>query len=225
MGTKQLVVHEAFDTTTCRSGSKMSSLTPMTKVASAPSAGAETMTRCAPPSRWPAAASRDVNRPVDSMTTSTPSSSHGSALGSRSASTRIRASRPGGRSPSTSHLAVEGAVGGVVAQEMGVGGGVGEVVERHHLEVGPLSARRPQEVPPDPPEPVDPDPNRHVRLSPCTTPPWRPIRPDRPGRPPVCPGHGPDRWPWPSSASTTGTDSFPSAMDAVSATTTSMPTP
>jgi hypothetical protein len=35
IGTKQLVVHEALDTTLCFAGSKVSSLTPTTKVASA----------------------------------------------------------------------------------------------------------------------------------------------------------------------------------------------
>ena len=85
MGTKQLVVHEALETTRCFAGSKVSSLTPITKVASAPLLGAETMTRGAPASRWAAAFSRAVKKPVDSMTTSTPRSAHGSALGSRSA--------------------------------------------------------------------------------------------------------------------------------------------
>ena len=45
MGTKQLVVHEALETTTSRAGSNSSSLTPMTKVASASADGAEMMTR------------------------------------------------------------------------------------------------------------------------------------------------------------------------------------
>ena len=48
IGTKQLVVHEALDTTLWASGSKVSSLTPTTKVASAPDDGAETMTNGAP---------------------------------------------------------------------------------------------------------------------------------------------------------------------------------
>ncbi len=55
MGTKQLVVHDALDTTTWRAGSNSSSLTPMTKVASASFEGAEMTTRWAPPSRWVAA--------------------------------------------------------------------------------------------------------------------------------------------------------------------------
>ena len=98
MGTKQLVVHDALETTTSRPGSKASSLTPMTKVASTSFDGAEMTTRAAPPSRWAAADSRDVNRPVDSTTTSTPSSSQGSALGSRSARTAIGPGPPRWRS-------------------------------------------------------------------------------------------------------------------------------
>src|SRR6266545_1807973 len=52
-------------------------------------AGAEMITFLAPPLRWSAAWSRSVNRPVDSSTTSTPRSFHGSLAGSFSARTRI----------------------------------------------------------------------------------------------------------------------------------------
>ena len=51
IGTRQLVVHEALDTMRWRSGSKRWSLTPITKVASAPLLGAETTTRSAPASK------------------------------------------------------------------------------------------------------------------------------------------------------------------------------
>ena len=43
------------------------------------------ITRGAPASRWAAALSRSVKKPVDSTTTSTPSSPQGSSFGSRSA--------------------------------------------------------------------------------------------------------------------------------------------
>src|SRR5665213_3347121 len=89
MGTKQLVVHDALDTTKSLAGSNRSSLTPTTNVASTPVPGAEMMTRLAPASRWAPAVSLDVNRPVDSMTTSIPRSDHGSAFGSRSANTAM----------------------------------------------------------------------------------------------------------------------------------------
>ena len=74
-------MQEALDTTLCVAGSKVSSLTPTTKVASAPVAGAEMMTNGAPASRWAAALSRSVKKPVDSTTTSTPRSPHGQVLG------------------------------------------------------------------------------------------------------------------------------------------------
>src|SRR6476469_9188833 len=85
IGTKQFVVHDALETTLWVAGSKVSSFTPTTKVASAPSDGADTMTRGAPPARWAEAFSLEVNTPVDSTTTSTPRSPHGSDAGSRSA--------------------------------------------------------------------------------------------------------------------------------------------
>ena len=87
IGTKQFVVQEALETMWCWAGSKVSSLTPMTKVASTLVAGAEMITRGAPASMWAAALAPSVNRPVDSITTSTPRSAHGSAFGSRSENT------------------------------------------------------------------------------------------------------------------------------------------
>ena len=50
MGTKQLVVHDALDTTVWALASNVPSFTPTTKVASTPVAGAEMMTRGAPAS-------------------------------------------------------------------------------------------------------------------------------------------------------------------------------
>ena len=157
MGTKQLVVHEALETTTWRAGSNVSSLTPTTNVASASVAGAEMITRLAPPSRWAAAASRAVNSPVDSTTTSTPSSPHGSALGSRSARTSIgpESTHDGGQ-PSHRHLGAEAAVGRVVAQEVGDGGGRGQVVDRHHLHVGTLARAARRKLRPMRPKPLIP---------------------------------------------------------------------
>ena len=87
IGTKQFVVHEALDTTLWVAGSNVSSLTPTTKVASAPFDGAETITNGAPASRCMAALSRSVKKPVDSITTSTPRSPQGSCFGSRTCST------------------------------------------------------------------------------------------------------------------------------------------
>src|SRR6516162_9108606 len=64
-------------------------LTPNTTVRSAPSAGAETMTRLAPASRCFAAAARLVKIPVHSSVTSTPRLRQRSCAGSRSAVTAI----------------------------------------------------------------------------------------------------------------------------------------
>src|SRR5579872_3949373 len=72
---------------TWRAGSNSPSFTPTTNVASASFEGAEMMTRLAPASTCDMAASLVVKRPVDSTTTSTPSSPHGSAFGSRSVRT------------------------------------------------------------------------------------------------------------------------------------------
>ncbi len=97
IGTKQFVVQEAFDTTLCAAGSKVSSFTPTTNVASAPADGADTMTNGAPASMCIAACSRLEKMPVDSITMSTPRSAQGRALGSRSA--RIWSSSPSTRMP------------------------------------------------------------------------------------------------------------------------------
>src|SRR3954469_17478225 len=87
-GARQLVVHDALEMTWWLSGSYASSkLTPSATVTSGSVAGAEMITFSAPASRCLAASSRLVNRPVDSITTCTPRSPHGSAPGSRSEST------------------------------------------------------------------------------------------------------------------------------------------
>ncbi len=69
---------------------------------SGPLAGAEMMTLLAPASRCAAALARSVKRPVDSMTTSAPSSRHGSLAGSVSAVTRTRLPSMTSASSSTS---------------------------------------------------------------------------------------------------------------------------
>ena len=88
IGATQFVVHDAFEMMWCCSESYWSSLTPRTSVMSGSVAGAEMTTFSAPAARCWDAPSRSVKRPVDSMTTSTPMSFHGSAEGSRSESTR-----------------------------------------------------------------------------------------------------------------------------------------
>src|SRR5580658_7084661 len=85
IGATQFVVHEALDKMSCEAGSYASSLTPITIVMSSSLAGAEMMTFFAPASRCARAAGPVVNRPVDSITTSTPRSAQGRRPGSRSA--------------------------------------------------------------------------------------------------------------------------------------------
>src|SRR5215831_850158 len=82
-GARQFVVHDAFEMIWCLAGSYLSSLTPRTTLKSWPLAGAVMMTFLAPAAMCLAAPSRFVNRPVDSNTTSTPRSFHGSCDGSR----------------------------------------------------------------------------------------------------------------------------------------------
>ena len=74
-------MHDALETTKSRAGSKVSSLTPTTNVASASLAGAEMITRRAPAAMWAAALARLVRRPVLSITTSMPSSRQGNSAG------------------------------------------------------------------------------------------------------------------------------------------------
>ena len=88
-GPRQLVVHDALEMMFWLP-SYLSSLTPMTMVMSSPVAGAEMTTFFAPASRCPFAFSALVKMPVDSTTTSTPRSPHGSAAGpSRTSSALI----------------------------------------------------------------------------------------------------------------------------------------
>src|SRR3989441_13335091 len=86
-GTRQFVVHEAFEMTWCFAGSYFWWFTPITIVMSSPLAGAEITTFFAPAARCLSASGRSVNRPVLSSTRSTPSAFHGSFSGSLIADT------------------------------------------------------------------------------------------------------------------------------------------
>ena len=86
-GARQFVVQLALLMIWCWSGSYLPSLTPSTIVMSSPFAGALMMTFLAPASMWARALSASVNRPVDSITMSTPRSPHGSWAGSLTWST------------------------------------------------------------------------------------------------------------------------------------------
>src|SRR5204862_459768 len=86
-GTRQFVVHEAFERTWCFAGSYVWWFTPITIVMSSPLAGAEMTTFFAPAARCLSASGRSVNRPVLSSTRSTPNAFHGSFSGSLIADT------------------------------------------------------------------------------------------------------------------------------------------
>src|SRR5256884_6243656 len=86
-GTRQFVVHEAFESTWCFAGSYFWWFAPITIVMSSPLAGAEITTFLAPAARCLSASGRLVNRPVLSSTSSTPSAFHGSFSGSLIADT------------------------------------------------------------------------------------------------------------------------------------------
>src|SRR5690348_15092752 len=69
-GTRQFVVHEAFERMLCFAGSYFWWFTPITIVMSSPLAGAEITTLRAPAARCFSASGRLVNRPVLSSTSS-----------------------------------------------------------------------------------------------------------------------------------------------------------
>src|SRR3954464_607730 len=81
-GARQLVVHEAFEMILCAAGSKSSSLTPMQMVTSASFDGAEMITCSTDFFRCSDAFAREVKRPDDSTTISTPKSFQGISDGS-----------------------------------------------------------------------------------------------------------------------------------------------
>ena len=81
-GARQLVVHDAFEMMWCFDPSYLSSFTPSTTMMSCPFAGAVMITFFAPAVMCFDAPSRVAKMPVDSNTTSTPRSFHGSCAGS-----------------------------------------------------------------------------------------------------------------------------------------------
>ncbi len=158
---KQLVVHDAFETTTWWAGSNVSSLTPMTNVASAPLEGADTTTRGAPASRCRAASMRAVKWPVASTTTSTSRAPQGKRL-------HIVLRRKHDPMAADHHGVVVGddrlgiaSVHRVPGQQSGKCLRPPEVVDSHHFDVEVVSPRRSEQRPARPTESVDPHPNRH----------------------------------------------------------------
>src|SRR5437867_12266684 len=86
---RQLVVHEALDTSACFTGSYACSLTPRTTVMSGSLAGAVITTFLAPACRCLDDVASSRKAAVDSTTMSPPISPHGSAAGSLAEQPRI----------------------------------------------------------------------------------------------------------------------------------------
>ena len=137
----------------------------MHSVTSTPSAGALITTLRAPALRWSAAFSRAVNRPVDSITTSTLSSFHGSLAGSRSAIHAEGVAVEHDLIALGLDLMLERAVYRVMLEQMGERRGVGDVVDRDDLDLF-LVQHRPKSHPADSAETVDSDPDRHSAILP-----------------------------------------------------------
>ena len=172
IGATQFVVQEALEMMWCGSGSYASSLTPITIVMSSSLAGAEMMTFFAPASRCARPRDLVVNRPVDSITTSTPRSRHGSWAGSRSARNLIDLSPTRMASPDTdtSSARVPSTVSylsrcAIVAMSA-------EVVRRHDLDaaIAVRGVGGPPEVAADTPETIDSHANCHSTKSPRRSP-------------------------------------------------------
>ena len=160
---RQLVVHEALLITAWRAGSKERSLTPMQRVASTPSAFADTTTRrTLPPSEMCAAAApRRAKRPVASTTTSTPASDQGTSRGSGAARDRHPAAVEHQRAGLGRHRAAEWPVDRVAGDETGEHRRRHHVVDRGELEVGTLAGDA-QQGAADAAEAVDAEADGHV---------------------------------------------------------------
>ena len=166
-GATQFVVHDAFETMWCASGSYVSSFTPSTIVTSGSVAGAEITTFFAPASRCfcaPFAVGEEAGRlehDVDAEVA--PGKCRRIALGEDPHLLAGRLQDAVGELD----LALERAERRVVAQEVRHRLRIAEVVQRDDLEVGAERVLRAEEVPPDAAEAVDADANAHrlLRLS------------------------------------------------------------
>ena len=158
---RQLVVQEAFETSSCRIGSYFCSFTPRTTVMSGSIAGAVITTFFAPASRCFDDRARSRKMPVDSTTTSTASSPHGSAAGSLTEQTRT--SRPSTKMASP--LAVTSASNvpcteSCFSRWASVLASARSLTATTSMSGGP--ERGPEEHAADPTEPVDANLQRHA---------------------------------------------------------------
>ncbi len=120
------------------------------------------ITRLTDPPRCPAASAREVKRPVDSITTSAPSLSHGKLLGLalRQDADVLIAHEEVVALDVDRHR--EPSLRRVVAQQVRQGLGGGQVVHPDHLDVGTGVEDRSQEIAADASEAIDSDPHRHL---------------------------------------------------------------
>ena len=116
----------------------------------------------APASRCLAASSRLVKKPVDSITTSAPTSPHGSAAGSRSANTLQLVAVDDEAVVGVLDLARERAEDRVVLEQVGERLRVGDVVHADPVDVGAPGVRRAEHVAADAAEAVDAGLQGHV---------------------------------------------------------------
>ena len=131
---------------------------------SGPLAGAEMMTFCAPASRCLAASSRFVKRPVDSITTSAPSSLQGSFAGVCLGGDPHALAVDDQGVLFDLDAALERAVHGVVLEQVTKRRGVGEVVDGDELDVGAALDRSADGETTDAAEAIDAHSNSHSVL-------------------------------------------------------------
>ena len=134
-GARQLVVQLALEMTLCLAASYLSSLTPRTMVMSSLVAGAEMMTFLTVVPRWALAFSASVKKPVDSTTIcgadGGPVELGGVALGEDFDLLAVDGDEVG----AVGDLVLEVAEDGVVLEQVGEGGGGGEVVDGDEFDV------------------------------------------------------------------------------------------
>ena len=128
-------------------------------------AGALMTTFFAPATMWARAFSASVNRPVDSMTMSTPRSPHGSCRRVLDLEDLHRLAVDDDRVVGVADLARVGAVGRVVLEQERIHLDVDEVVDGDDLDLGGSLDERLEGLAADAAEAVDTDTNGHVETS------------------------------------------------------------
>ena len=139
-------------------------MTPSTKVGTASFAGADMITLRAPAARWASASARVRNFPVDSSTTSTPRSAHGSAAGIGFREDADLLAVDLDAAVRLADYTTEAAVDTVVCKQVCERLRIYEVVDRDPLDVRLMLDRCAQGGAAYPSEPVDGYPYRHRAL-------------------------------------------------------------